>query len=194
MRLFPATVAFCLAALGAHADTPEIRAADQGRLADFDGAFGAAMQEALAGGDINDLDRVLIAMAGIPGDYDPAGTWKCRTIKMGGLTPLVAYAPFDCRVTKTDGDSWRIEKLTGSQRLVGRLDQTDAGLIYTGVGFVDGGPAMAYEQLPPGNEPVEPGQTIPQVGYFVQTADDNARLMLPRPIFESTFDILHFTR
>ena len=83
-------------------------------------------------------------------------------------------------------------KLSGSQRLQGTID---AAGIYVGVGFVDGGPAASYADLPPDDQaPVEPGQTHAQVGRFEQTGPDRARLLLPSPLFESEFDILVLAR
>ena len=48
------------------------------------------------------------------------GNWQCRTIKAGGISPLVVYDWFKCRVTD-DGSGWMLEKISGSQRTKGRF-------------------------------------------------------------------------
>jgi hypothetical protein len=63
------------------------------------------------------------------------------------------------------------------------------------VGYVDAGPATDYAGLPATDQtPVEPGQTVAQVGLFEMTSGARARLLLPSPLLESGFDILSLTR
>ena len=172
----------------------EVRPADAPRLEAFNAALGRALAQALAGGAPEDVALLTAALAGEPGAPDPAGDWSCRTLKLGGLLPLVAYAPFRCRIEETAPGAWTLEKLSGSQRLRGTIRLEDGRALYTGVGFVEGGPAAAYEDLPEDQAPVERGQTHAQVGLFEQAGPDQARLLLPRPLLESDFDILWLTR
>ena len=192
MRLLLAAL---LLALPVTAPAQEIRPADRPRLDAFEATLGRTLAGALAGGASQDVDLLTAAMAGAPEPLDPAGDWSCRTFKLGGLRPLIAYGPFRCRITEIGPGTWQIEKTTGSQRLLGTISDQQGGGLYTGVGFVDGGPAVTYEDLPPHDQtPVEPGQTHAQVGLFQQAGPDQARLLLPQPILESELDILWLTR
>lgn len=172
----------------------EIRPQEATRLAAMDATLGAALRQAMAGGRRGDVDLLQEALEGLP--Y-PAlrttleGDWKCRTIKLGGLTDLTAYAPFDCRFT-ADGDGFIFEKLTGSQRTKGRVSLMDGQMIYLGVGYVAEAAPMDYDALPPGD--FGDGEIQPQVAVVEQPDPDRARLMFPAPITESTFDLLYLTR
>ena len=48
------------------------------------------------------------------------GNWRCRTIKLGGITPDVIYTWFRCRISMKGGGPY-LEKLTGSQYTNGYL-------------------------------------------------------------------------
>jgi hypothetical protein len=171
-----------------------IRPPDEARLAGFEAALGASLRNALAEGAAEDVRTVASVLAGQPGDFDPEGAWSCRTIKLGGDPALTVYGNFRCRI-EVESDGWRIVKETGSQRLEGRILRDDDQWLYLGVGFVDGGPATDYAGLPAKDQtPVEPGQTVAQVGIFEQMSPTRARLLLPSPILESGFDILYLTR
>ncbi|EPX87510.1 hypothetical protein ruthe_00581 [Rubellimicrobium thermophilum DSM 16684] len=178
-----------------HGALQGIRPADRGRLDSADAALGRALAGALAEGAPGDVALLVEAMRGAPGPLDPAGDWSCRVLKLGGLLPLTVYAPFRCRIAPAGEGVWHLEKLSGSQRLSGTIAAADGPALYTGVGFVEGGPATDYAGLPPDDqEPVEPGQTHAQVGFFEQVSPRSARLLLPSPILESRFDILWLTR
>jgi hypothetical protein len=210
MRLVPALFAACLAAAAQAQTAPEppaevpvlshgafagVRPADLPRLESADAALGRALAGALAEGAPADVAVLAEAMRGAPGPLDPAGDWSCRVLKLGGLLPLTVYAPFRCRIAAEGEGLWRLDKITGSQRLSGTIAAADGPALYTGVGFVEGGPATDYAGLPADDqEPVEPGQTHAQVGFFEQPSPRSARLMLPSPILESHFDILWLTR
>ena len=173
----------------------DVRPADMERLAYLTEHFGTAMRQAMEGGAPEDVEALRQALAGSPdGRADPAGEWECRTIKIGGTSALVVYQPFRCRITPDGPGAWRIEKLTGSQRLSGRIEATQGGTVYIGVGFVGDAPATDYAGLPGGQEPVEPGQTHAQVGLLEMAGPDRGRILLPAPVLESRFDILALTR
>ena len=195
MRL---ALALLLLAAPALAASPPLRAPDAVRLEAFDAHLGAALREAFAGGDAPALSVLAAALNGTvaEGALDPAGDWDCRTIKLGGLVPIVAYEDFRCEVAAAGPGAWTLRKLTGSQRLEGTLATLDDGRVrFAGTAHVGARPAAAYDALPPVDQtPVEPGQTVAAVGWFEQVAPDRARLMLPAPILESRFDILWLTR
>jgi hypothetical protein len=174
-----------------------LRMPDVERMIHFDESLGQALAQALAQGAPDDVELLVEALTGAPVLIEPEGDWTCRTFKLGGLQPLAAYPPFRCRITQTPEGALLLEKLTGSQRLRGELAVEIGGLvaIYRGVGFVEGGPAVAYDGLDPEDQsPVEPSQTHAQVGRFEQTGPNDARLLLPAPLLESEFDILWLTR
>jgi hypothetical protein len=171
-----------------------IRPPDEARLDGFDAALGASLRQALAEGMAEDVRILVSALAGAPDDGVPDGAWFCRTIKLGGDPALTVYGNFRCRIEAAAG-GWRIVKETGSQRLEGMILREDDLWLYLGVGFVDGGPATDYAGLPARDQtPVEPGQTVAQVGIFELMSPTRARLLLPSPLLESGFDILYLTR
>lgn len=188
-------LAALLLALALPATAQEVRPIDLPRLQALDESAGRAFRRAFAGGSPEDTALLAQALAGEPGPLDPRGDWSCRVLKLGGLLPLTAYAPFRCRITAGPAPgTWTLEKLTGSQRLQGTITESEGAALYTGVGYVQGGPAVPYEDLPPDQTPVEPGQTHAQVGVFEQAGPTQARLLLPVPLFESDLDILWLTR
>ena len=185
--------ALLLAAGAAQADTP-IRPQEAARLAAFDAHFGAAMKEAMAGGARGAVDLLQEALEGAPYPaYQTTldGDWSCRTLKLGGMGALVAYAPFDCRFT-ADGDGFVFEKLSGSQRTRGRVSLIDGQMVYLGVGVVADAAPQEYAALPA--EFAGDGEVQPQVALVEQSGPDSARLLFPAPVTESRFDILYLTR
>jgi hypothetical protein len=161
--------------------------ADRDRLAAFDGAKQRALDEA---GDADSQTALAAFRKAATAetfpftDFDLTGDWQCRTLKAGGLASLVVYGWFDCRVTD-DGSGWRLEKLTGSQRTVGRFfTQSDTRLTYLGAFFVAGDAAPEYGA----------GVDSDQVGYAVRTGPESWQIEFPLPRYESTFDILEFRR
>ena len=110
LRLLPLLL---LLPVSAWAETT-LRPADSARLDNFDAAFGDAMMQGLAGGEAGDVAALTRALSGQPQvafSADLQGEWSCRTIKLGGISPLVAYSPFKCRFTASDR-GFTFEKLT----------------------------------------------------------------------------------
>ena len=187
-------LAVALAALAGPAQAQEMRPQETVRLEQFDAALGQALKRAMALGRRGDIDLVQEALEGpaIPAlRTSLSGDWTCRTIKMGGDVPLVAYAPFQCRFTP-DGDGFIFEKLTGSQLTRGRVDLRDGQMVYLGVGYVADVDPMDYTDLPEGD--FDSGERQPEVALVEQSDGDRARLLFPLPTRESVFDILHLTR
>ena len=173
----------------------DLRSADLDRFQQFEALFGKALRHALAAGDPVDVGLLSAALSGTPqAEGAIEGDWLCRWMKLGDAVPLVVYSNFECRIT-ADGDGWRVQKLTGSQRFAGSLTRGAGGWVYTGVAHVGDTPATDYAGLPPDDQtPVEPNQTTAQVGLFEIVSDDRARLLLPDPILESDFDVIAFSR
>lgn len=178
-------LATTLQPLAAIACAPSITAAlsefDTDRMADFYGARSQGLAEALVAPSPEERALVSDLFAAGDGFIDaiPDGDYRCRTIKLGGLLPLVAYGFFDCRIS--DGGT-RIDKLTGSQRFSGSLTTTETTVFYQG--------ALHYGDEQPIDYGADPERD--QVGclYQVGEAGGRYRLELPRPQFESTHDVI----
>jgi len=192
MRL-PLLPFLLLLPLSAFAETT-LRPAERARLDNFDAAFGDAMIQALAGGAAEDVAALTRAMSGQPQIAFAAtlpGDWSCRTIKLGGVSPLVVYSPFKCRLTATDR-GFAFEKLTGSQLTRGEITLRDGRAIYTGMGFVRGENPPEYADLP--EDFTSNGRVQSDVAVFQRISPNRARLLFPAPAVESDFDILELTR
>ena len=162
-------------------------AADKARLDKYDETRKAALAEARNGGDAAELAGLEALLAkpllSLP-DFDLGGEWRCRTTKVGGLSPLVVYGWFKCRVSD-DGSGWKLEKTSGSQRTTGRFyDDGEKRLIYLGSFHVAGDTAKPYGSGPESN----------QVGYAFRTGPAEWRIEFPAPQYESKLDILELRR
>lgn len=171
-----------------------LRAEESARLQGYAAAIGNALSAALAAGTPADVAALSTALSGTPDiafDESLVGDWKCRTIKMGGIAPLVVYTPFDCRFEIAAG-GFSFEKLSGSQRTKGSIQLRDGRAIYVGVGFVAGETPPAYADLPADFR--SDGRIQTQVAVFERISPTRARLLFPSPAVESDFDILELTR
>lgn len=163
-----------------------ITEADKARLKNYGETRKAALAEAKAGAtsEVAELDALLSRPLLTLPDFDLGGAWQCRTIKVGGISPLVIYDWFKCRVSD-DGSGWLLEKATGSQRTKGRFyDENEKRLIYLGSFFIAGEPVKPYGS----------GPETDQVGYAFRTGPQHWRIELPAPRYESKLDILEFKR
>ncbi|MGE0499452.1 MAG: DUF4893 domain-containing protein [Rhizobiaceae bacterium] len=161
--------------------------ADKDRLGRYEAVRAEAIGEARGGGaeaDVAVLEEILARPVVAFQDFDMTGKWKCRTIKAGGMSPLIVYNWFDCAVTD-DGSGWMLEKTAGSQRTRGRFyTESDTRLIYLGGFYVAGDPAPAYGA----------GPATDQVGYAFRSGEETWRIEFPSPYYESKLDILEFRR
>ncbi|PAQ07150.1 DUF4893 domain-containing protein [Mesorhizobium temperatum] len=179
-------VCFALPALADGEVQKLITPADKVRLDKYDETRKAALDEARAGdaADVKQLDALLAKPLVSFSDKDLTGNWQCRTIKTGGLSPLVIYGWFKCKVSD-DGSGWMLEKITGSQRTKGRFfDDGEKRSIYLGSLSVNDDPAKPYGGGPQSD----------QVGYTFRNSANEWRIELPAPYYESKLDILEFKR
>ena len=164
-----------------------ITPADRQRMEKYGDTRKEALAEAKAGGaadELATLDAVVNSAPQSWSGFDMTGNWQCRTIKAGGISPLVVYDWFKCRVTD-DGSGWMLEKVSGSQRTKGRFfDDGDKRLTYLGSFYVAGDPANPYGSGPDSD----------QFGYVFRTGAKQFRIELPAPRHESKLDILEFRR
>lgn len=160
--------------------------ADKARLEQYEETRKAALAEAKTGNpaDVAALEALLAKpLLSLP-DFDLGGEWRCRTTKAGGLSPLVVYGWFKCRIGD-DGSGWKLEKLSGSQRTTGRFyDDGEKRLVYLGSFSIGGDAPKPY-----GN-----GPETDQVGYAFRTGQQEWRIEFPSPRYESRLDILEFRR
>lgn len=192
--MITALIVATVLAAPAISDTTQMRTQERQRLDQFHVSAGRAVLQAMSGGTLGDVDLLQEALSGSPLPAfvtSLAGQWDCRTIKLGGLTPLTVYAPFKCEITP-DGTAFNFVKSTGSQRGIGRITLQDGAIIYLGVGHVADADPMLYSDLPP--EDFGDGIYQPQVGIVEQTSLNTARIMFPAPVNESLFDLLYLTR
>ncbi|MEW6634119.1 MAG: DUF4893 domain-containing protein [Pseudomonadota bacterium] len=188
-RLLLAALSLIAIALPAHADgvvQKLITAADRARLDKYGETRKAALEEARAGSpaDIKQLDTLLAKPLVAFSDKDLTGSWKCRTIKAGGISPLVIYGWFKCKVSD-DGSGWRLEKTSGSQRTTGRFfDDGEKRSIYLGSFSVNNDKAKPYGSGPESD----------QVGYAFRNSASEWRIEFPAPYYESKLDIMEFRR
>ncbi|MAW85142.1 MAG: DUF4893 domain-containing protein [Phyllobacteriaceae bacterium] len=160
---------------------------DRQRLANFEetraGAIAVARAQG-APGDIAELNEILggepVAISG----HDLTGNWQCRVTKLDGPVELVIYSWFRCRISD-DGSGWRLEKLTGSQRVTGRFfDDGEKRMIFLGAGHYSYEEPLSYPQNSERDE----------VAYAFLLDDGRLRLEFPAPHLESRFDILELKR
>ena len=160
--------------------------ADKARLEKYEETRKAALAEARNGNaaEIAELDALLAKpLLSLP-DFDLGGEWQCRTIKAGGLSPLVVYGWFKCTVSD-DGSGWKLEKTSGSQRTIGRFyDDGDKRMIYLGSFCVAADTPKPYGSGPESD----------QVGYAFRTGPAEWRIEFPAPQYESKLDVLEFRR
>jgi len=118
------------------------------------------------------------------------GSYRCRTIKLGGMTPSMQYSWFHCRVFEYGG-MLRFEKTSGSQRMGGTLYPEGSGYVYLGASWVKGEHPHRYS----GNGASVGAHATPddQIGMMTATAN-GARLEMPYPVQESVFDVVELRR
>lgn len=188
-RMPLAALALIAFAMPAHADGQVqklITTADKARLDKYGETRKAALDEARAGApaDVKQLDTLLAKPLVAFSDKDLTGNWKCRTIKAGGIGPLVVYGWFKCRVSD-DGSGWKLEKISGSQRTAGRFfDDGAKRSIYLGSFSVNNDKPKPYGS----------GQESDQVGYAFRSSATEWRIEFPAPYYESKLDIMEFRR
>ncbi len=157
---------------------------DAKRMAKFDTSRDRGLAE--AGQAQSSDDRAILAEIFVGEEkltQLPDGRYRCRTIKLGGLLPLVIYNYFDCAV-RDNGTT--IEKLTGSQRFIGSLTPSGDALFYAGALHYGDEQPMAYGA----------DADRDQVGCIVRISgeDEKYRLEMPAPRRESTHDVIELVR
>jgi len=162
--------------------------ADRQRLRDWRSAFVEALAKARAGGHgaaVAAEGALLDPDAAIGGVAIPNGDYRCRVIKLGakqqGLLDYVGYPAFNCRI-RQERQLQGFAKMSGSQRPVGMIFPGDAirqvflGTLVLG----DESRAMQYGR--------DPDRDL--AGFVERIGPARWRMVLPRPAFESTLDVI----
>ncbi|HEX3810267.1 MAG TPA: DUF4893 domain-containing protein [Rhizomicrobium sp.] len=184
--------ALLLGATAAHAGWQDHASqGDTQRLSRIDESRQKAMSEAAAGPHMGTIRAVVDAQGSAPSGGELVGSWRCRTIKLGGITPSVVYGWFNCRISNRGGGLY-LQKTSGSQRTNGYLYPGDGGMVYLGASSVTGEPAHAYS----GGGASAGADATPddQIGLLTMIGAGHARLEMPFPVQESTMDVLELKR
>jgi len=155
---------------------------DQGRLARLDEARARAMAE--SGAAAGEAMRAPATGAQVAGD------WRCRTIKLGGMSRSMVYAWHRCRISD-HGGVLAFEKLSGTQRMAGLLYPDGGSYVYLGASWVKGERPHRYSGA--GASVGARATPDDQIGRLSATAD-GARIELPYPLQESIFDVIELRR
>lgn len=172
----------------------EASSADINRLATLDSVRLHAVQAAVdydGQGDFNAIKRVLEP----GGRAIPArallGDWRCRQIKLGGISPYIVYpAWFHCRVRVVNGALF-FEKLNGSQRTHGFLYPENGAWVYLGASSAGNEPWHRYSgRAASVGAAVTPDD---QVGLLTGIGDNHLRMEIPA-VQESLLDLIELAR
>ena len=168
---------------------------DSGRLTSLEQSRSDAIQQAQTRGGSGDFSAIKQTFEpeahGVP-ERALYGTWRCRQMKLGGMTGHAVFSWFPCRISKVNGGVW-FEK-QGTQRMAGWLYPENGGLwVYLGAQSARGEPLHRYS----GRYPSVGATTTPddQVGALVGIGPNMLRIDLPAPATqESDFDSIQLVR
>lgn len=160
---------------------------DRQRLRDWRKAWMAALPQARAAdaAGVAAQGALLAPDLALAGATPPPGDYRCRVVKLGakgaGMRGYTAYPAFDCRIGSDDGVA-TLEKLTGSQRPVGRILPDSSGrAVFLGTLVLgDERGAMRYG--------ADQGRDM--AGWVERIGPERWRVVLPYPRFESLLDVV----
>ena len=132
-----------LAATAAQAGWQDVASPyDQKRLMQLQQSRAEGLSQAQHGRDMGAINEVL-GSQGRPVE-NVAGLWRCRQMKLGGMTPSRVYSWFNCRISDRGGHLY-FQKINGSTRTAGYLyPNGDGTYVYLGAMSVVGEPVHAY--------------------------------------------------
>lgn len=164
--------------------------ADQKRLSLLEESKSRGLQQAQGGSDMGVIHGVLDPEGG-PAE-NMAGTWRCRLIKLGGMTPSRVYSWFTCRVSDRGGHLF-FNKINGSTRTSGYFYPARNGkYVYLGAEYMSTEPMHAYSGS---GASVGATQTPDdEIGLVSGIGAGHARIELPYPVQESAFDVIELRR
>lgn len=157
---------------------------DRARLENLE----ASRDKGLAAAGVHDLSEEGNTIAALFAEGleppDPAtlpGAYRCRTIKLGGISPRVIYSWFRCEISVAEG-GFTLTKVTGSQNFTGLLAPVEDGYVFRGAGNYGDEPPRAYGE--------EAERDL--AGCLTQVYGDPRHLVLdlPEPRLESFHDVI----
>lgn len=152
----------------------------------------AALQQGDGQGDFRAIRETLEPGGrSIPARALP-GTWRCRQMKLGGMSPYIVYDWYTCRISVTRDGGLFLEKLNGSLRTAGFLYPESGAWVYLGAASVGNEPMHRYS----GNGASVGASVTPddQVGLLTGIGNNRLRLEIAAPVQESAFDMIEFAR
>jgi hypothetical protein len=168
---------------------------DADRLTNLEDVRAAAVQEAQSRGGTGDFRAIQETFGaeahGVP-EQAMLGTWRCRQMKLGGMTGYAVFSWFPCTISRVNGGLW-FEK-QGTQRMAGYLYPENGGLwVYLGAQSARGEPWHRYSgRFASVGAEVTPDD---QVGALVGIGRNALRIDLPQPATqESDFDSIELVR
>jgi hypothetical protein len=168
---------------------------DADRLTNLENSRAEALQQAQSRGGSGDFRAIQETFGsdahGVP-EQSLYGNWRCRQMKLGGMTGYAVFNWFPCRISRVGGGIW-FEK-DGTQRMAGYLYPEDGGLwVYLGAQSARGEPWHRYS----GRYASLGAEVTPddQVGALVGIGRNALRIDLPEPATqESDFDSIELVR
>src|SRR6185312_9315967 len=125
----------CAMTRAAHADwREEASSYDIERMGHLEQSRLQGLSEAARGGGTGNPAAILetLSPAGFPVPASALeGGWRCRQMKLGGITPYIVYGWFHCRIHAVNGGLF-FEKLDGTLRSQGFLYPEGGAWIYLG--------------------------------------------------------------
>jgi hypothetical protein len=193
----PILTALALLALTATAQADwreQISPGDVNRLAHLNEARRDALAQARHRGGVGDAGAIGRVFDPAPRSVpEPVltGNWRCRQIKLGGMTGYYVFDWFNCRIARADGRLW-FEK-NGTQKMAGFLYPQEGMWVYLGAQSAKGEPLHRYSgHAASAGDDINPDD---QVGVLVGIGDNHLRLDLPSPATqESDFDAIELVR
>ena len=168
---------------------------DAGRLTSLEQSRADAVQQAETRGGTGDFRAIKETFEADPHSVPEQalyGAWRCRQMKLGGMTGYAVFNWFPCRISRVNGGVW-FEK-EGTQRMAGYLYPEQGGLwVYLGAQSARGEPWHRYS----GRYASVGADTTPddQVGALVGIGNNALRIDLPTPSTqESDFDAIELVR
>jgi hypothetical protein len=173
----------------------DVNAYDQGRLFRLGQSRIDGLRQAEHGAPKKDLDAIHGALDRPMGPISGRqllGTWRCRQMKLGGLTPSIVYDWFSCRVRQTKNGLY-FEKVTGTEKISGYLDEYgDGRLLLLGALTVKKERPKPYSGANTGSGAVTTSSDA--IGVISSAGPGHALIEFPYPAIESDYDIMELRR
>lgn len=142
-------------------------------------------------GDFNAMRAVLEPEARTVSARAMMGNWRCRQMKLGGISPYIVYKDwFTCNIRRVNG-GLLFQKVTGTQRTIGFLYPQDGAWVYLGASSEADEPWHNYS----GRTPSIGAEVTPddQIGLLTGIGNNHLRLEIPA-VQESLLDVIELRR